>query len=638
MGEKDIYKITFGNGDTVECCEDHLWKIESKMNWMFPKVVSLKSIKNNYLAKNGRPKYQISPSSCIFYKKQNIPIDPYTLGAILGDGCISEDHGSVMISSDDSEVIEKIKSKLPIGYVVRHSFNYDYRICKEKRGIKYNFFMEKLREMKLWGCNSFSKFIPQQYKYNSRKIRIQILCGLMDTDGYVDNKGRLEFCSSSIQLIKDTKEIIESLGGVCRIRSKIPTYTYKNKKLKGKRSYTLSFCGLGPEVFSLSRKINRAKLRKKYTTRTIKKIEYIGKKEAQCILIDHPDHLYVTNNCIPTHNTAIMISILKALPENTPALVLCNRQSLVQQNYEELMKWGFTNVGRLYDKYEEPNIITCATVQSIHKMEKLLPLIKVLVVDEIHEMMSDEPKKCYNKLKKACVRVAVSATPFKDGGKDKCQKYAVKGYFGPVMKTNSTAAENGVLKTKKLQERGRLSKSNATFYKIKNPQLPYAIYQDAVTQGIANNWEFHKIVARLAERQIGRTLILVERLEHGDFLKSLMPSALWVQGKDNLDTRKEVIQQLRSATDNVIAIATIGIFNTGVDFQVHQLINAAGGKSEHVIIQRFGRGLRTADDKEELGYYDFIFAINEYLEDHSWGRVKILEKEGHKVEVKEIDF
>lgn len=57
--------------------------------------------------------------------------------------------------------------------------------------------------------------------------------------------------------------------------------------------------------------------------------------------------------------TNIMIAILKALPENCPTLVLANKTSLVQQNYEEIAKWGFKNVGRLYGKYKEPNVITC---------------------------------------------------------------------------------------------------------------------------------------------------------------------------------------------------------------------------------------------------------------------------------------
>jgi superfamily II DNA or RNA helicase len=342
--------------------------------------------------------------------------------------------------------------------------------------------------------------------------------------------------------------------------------------------------------------------------------------------------------CAPTASgkTNIMISILKALPQNCPTLILANRKSLVDQNYEEMMKWGFENVGRLYDRYREPNLFTCATVQSLHKMGPLLGKIRALVVDEIHENMSKVPKKFYNKLKTCSVRVAVSATPFKFGGKDKVQKYSVKGYFGPVMRSTSMG---GVLTTNKLQKREILSASKCIFYPIREPELPYEIYLDAVTRGIAENWKFHDIVKRLVARLDGRTLILVDRIAHGDALASMIPDSLWVQGKDNLETRKEVIEQLKRSKKKTVAIATQQIFNAGVNFMAHQVVNAAGGKADHQIVQRIGRGLRVADDKERLDYFDFVYEINDYLFDHSRRRIKILTEEGHDVEVKEeIDF
>jgi superfamily II DNA or RNA helicase len=335
--------------------------------------------------------------------------------------------------------------------------------------------------------------------------------------------------------------------------------------------------------------------------------------------------------------TFIMVGTLKALPPNTPTLVLANRKSLVSQNYEEIKKWGFKDIGRLYDKYKEPNMITCATVQSLHKIEKLLPKIQVVIVDEIHENMSRRPKAIYKKLKSASVRIALSATPFKFGGKDKTQKYSVKGFFGPVLKTK--ASKTGILTTKSLQDRNILAPSKATFYPINEPQLPYDIYLDAVTHGIAESWHFHEIVSRLTASLKGRTLILVDRLAHGDALKSLLPNSLWVQGKDDIETRKKVIEQLQKSKDDVVAIATQGIFNSGINVFTHNLINAAGGQADHQIIQRMGRGLRTADDKEILQYYDFVFNINDYLLEHSRKRIKILTKEGHDVTTKEeIDF
>lgn len=162
----------------------------------------------------------------------------------------------------------------------------------------------------------------------------------------------------------------------------------------------------------------------------------------------------------------ILVGILKCLGPKVPCLILANQKNLVDQNYEKLKEWQFPNVGRLYGQYNEPNIITCSTIQSIHKIEPLLPHIKCVIVDEVHEMMGKTSKKAYEKLKSACMRIAISATWAKFGGTDKSQKYSVKGYFGPELKVKSDIAENGLIKTKSLQERGTLSKSNCTFYHV----------------------------------------------------------------------------------------------------------------------------------------------------------------------------
>lgn len=111
-----------------------------------------------------------------------------------------------------------------------------------------------------------------------------------------------------------------------------------------------------------------------------------------------------------------------------------------------------------------------------------------------------------------------------------------------------------------------------------------------------------------------------------------------MRGQDNAETRKSVIKQLQKGKGDVIAIATQQIFNTGINVHPNNLINAAGGQADHMIIQRMGRGLRTADDKERLNYYDFVFDINDYLLEHSNKRINILKKEGHDVSIKEIDF
>ncbi len=327
--------------------------------------------------------------------------------------------------------------------------------------------------------------------------------------------------------------------------------------------------------------------------------------------------------------TNILVGTLLALPPNTPTLVLANRKSLVDQNYDEIRMWGFKDVGRFYGDHKEIRNITCATVQSAHLLKGIFPKIKCLFVDEIHEMMSKKPRAVYNACKNASVRIGMSATPFKFGESDKVQKYEVKGYIGPVL------AKKKRLSTKDLQEREILASAECVFYPVHEPKLPYHVYMDAVTDGIAHNLVLHEMTRRLVKSLPGRTLIIVERIPHGDLLHDLIPGSLWVRGEDDLQTRKGVIDRLKNEKEDLVAIATSGIFNTGINVFIHNLINCAGGQAEHQIIQRFGRGLRVTADKKHLKYYDWIFTNNDYLEKHSWKRVDILQKEGHTVTVME---
>lgn len=463
--------------------------------------------------------------------------------------------------------------------------------------------------------------IPEEYIFNSVEVRKQFLEGLLEAKCLAGTKG-LYFITYSKKFNEQLRLLIHSLGGL----------VFTKIKLKNKKISFINKIHLPKNLLKFKdKKMNEIHQEHKNKKRFIKKIEYTESQECLCISVDHPDQLYITNNFVVTHNTFILTSILKCLPHNSPILVLQNRKTLAIQNYNELIKWGFKNVGRLYHTYNQPNLITVATVQSCKKITKLLPKFKVLVVDEIHDMMSKTPKAVYKKLVNCGIRIGLSATPFRYGESDKVQKYYVKGFFGPVLKTSAT--ESGILTTKELQERGRLSKSSCYFIKIKEPKLDYAVYQEAVQHGIVENHHFHDIVVNLANKCTGRTLILVDRIQHGDILNYRIPNSLWVKGEDDDKTRQFVIEQLQKAKGNVIAIATQQIFNTGINVFIHNLLNSCGGSADHLIIQRMGRGLRTAKDKDGLKYFDFLFQNNEYLEKHSEKRISILEKQGHKVQI-----
>jgi superfamily II DNA or RNA helicase len=339
--------------------------------------------------------------------------------------------------------------------------------------------------------------------------------------------------------------------------------------------------------------------------------------------------------------TYIMISMIHNLPPGTPVLFLTKGKQLVKQNYDEMKLWGVKNVGLWCDGYKELNDVMCATIHpaTFEGLADMLPKFKVIFVDEVHDAVSDVPVSAYRKMTAAAVRIGFSATPFRwntPKEMDKVHMFTVKGHFGPVLKTRTT--ESGFLTTKDLQDRGILSKSDCTFYPITNPDLAYEPFQEAIKLGLEQNFDFHKTVVRLARKCEGRTLIIVERIEQGEYLHQLMPEAHWIQGKDSLAVRDPVIEALRKS-EHCCAIVMRQIITAGINVKIHNLINASGGKAPHNFIQQLGRGLRTADDKDILKFYDFIFKINPYLWRHSDWRVKILENEGHAVTIKDsIDF
>lgn len=347
--------------------------------------------------------------------------------------------------------------------------------------------------------------------------------------------------------------------------------------------------------------------------------------------------------------TFVLISLLKCLPPTTPVLFMTKASSLVDQNYEEMKKWGIPNLGRYYDGHKELNRIMCVTahVDTLKALGPLLPKFKGLIVDEVHECMSDVPKKAYDKMKAAAIRFGISATPFKftkrntktgrEECKDQVHKFGTKGYFGSIIKTTTT--KTGILTTKYLQERNILSGSDCTFYFVDEPKnIIHEPYGDAVTLGIAHNFHFLQLVQRLALSLKGRSLILVERIDQGDYMKQLLPNAYWIQGADSVASRAEVFKELRESP-NAIAISMRHIITAGINVYISNLINAAGGQAEHSVIQQLGRGLRTAADKDILRYYDFVFRTNQYLAKHSMNRIKILQSEKHQVRVKEeYDF
>lgn len=160
-----------------------------------------------------------------------------------------------------------------------------------------------LHKKKAW-----DKFIPYEYKYSNINDRLEILRGLLDTDGScrVRKSDQVTFYTTSLTLAKDVMEIVMSLGGKTRLSSRNRIKETENQKIKARRlSYEVVILlpkDMNP--FYLKRKADRF-LGNDIKFLEIKSIEKTGKlKEVQCIRVDNPEHLYLTDNFIVTHNTA----------------------------------------------------------------------------------------------------------------------------------------------------------------------------------------------------------------------------------------------------------------------------------------------------------------------------------------------
>jgi hypothetical protein len=169
---------------------------------------------------------------------------------------------------------------------------------------------DNLKTMGLWNHLSYDKFIPKQYLFASIDDRLELLRGLMDTDGSPSGHSTAEYSTSSRRLADDVKFLVLSLGGDCRVVCRTPKYTYKGEIKEGHESFRLyiSFEEQS-SIFNLSRKKSKCKNKRNPNYpigRRVESISHVGIKKCRCILVSNPDHLYVTDNFIVTHNTYCM--------------------------------------------------------------------------------------------------------------------------------------------------------------------------------------------------------------------------------------------------------------------------------------------------------------------------------------------
>jgi hypothetical protein len=360
QGEKQVFRVTFSDGAQVECCDEHLWSVNTalrrKRGAPF-RVLPLREIRQRLHDGAGNRQYFVPLVQPVQFPRQELAVDPYLLGALLGDGCLR--HRRVDLSTADSDLLEHVAALLPPGVrVVRRAPGHcDYGLRSGARGVR-NPLRRALAALGLVEHGSDTKFVPEPYLLGSIDQRLSLLQGLLDTDGYVGKDGTVQFSSNSAALVRGVREIVQSLGGVGRSSSKI--------SLSGKRHHVLTIAlpnGVIP--FRVARKRARLRPRRKYPpARAFSSVESMGTKPCCCIRVGAADQLYVTTDFVVTHNT---VQALGTIAGRT--LVVCPT-SVLQNWLDECARFrpalrarAYHRAGRALDPDADVTVTTWAILR-----------------------------------------------------------------------------------------------------------------------------------------------------------------------------------------------------------------------------------------------------------------------------------
>ena len=318
QGEKEVFRVTAQDGASTLACGEHLWTVWTRADRRYgraPRTLQTNELVGRLRTAHYR-NFELPVVAPVHFAERDVPMDPYALGLLLGDGCIT---GSTTpsFSTEDIELADALDDALD-GVTVRWRGGPDYVLNREGGGrggvIVENPATALLRQLELWGTNSSTKFVPTAYLHNSVDVRLGVLQGLLDTDGGpVTQRGRtcrIQYTTTSPQLRDDVVFLVRSLGGVAYWRTRAAAGRRpgraKGRPVPYRSDAHVIDIRLPEELdpFRLERKLSTYRQHGGgRAMRFIDAIEPVGTAEAVCIQVAAEDSLYVTEDFLVTHNT-----------------------------------------------------------------------------------------------------------------------------------------------------------------------------------------------------------------------------------------------------------------------------------------------------------------------------------------------
>lgn len=327
-GVRPCYKVFFSDGTSTICADDHLWTVRSSKKPWIEKTLSTKELSKL------SSRWFLPPHKPVIGHWQNLEVDPYLLGIILGNGSISrtQETPTVCVNEKDVDVIRELLRLWPKAKLYKTS----------KTGaviIGFPQLKKVLVKLGIFGCRSWEKFIPQQCLNMAVEQRRRLLQGLLDSDGTISKTGAMSFCSTSKRLVSDISFLVRSLGGYCGSASSSPSSYKKNgKDVRVKDSYRIRISQIDNPFFS-ERKASRVKDRRSLN-KAITKITLVEPRPVKCISLGTPEGLYFTNDFIVTHNSHCCARIANIFWLSDPRHNACVIASVTLESLETRI-WGY---------------------------------------------------------------------------------------------------------------------------------------------------------------------------------------------------------------------------------------------------------------------------------------------------------
>ena len=363
QGIRPLYRVTFSDGASVLAGDPHLWVATSIADRKYKRparVVTTEEMRTHLYRK-----YQIPLCGAAEFNISNTYINPYIMGYLLGNGSLCTP-SAVKISCHDPEAYAHITSRLPEGYVLSgrtETYQFIARLGKFNGDDGGNKVWRYLDELGLTYKKAHEKFIPEVYLYGTVGERIELLRGLMDSDGCCVNANesgrpnhyRVTFNTSSSLLRDGFIQLIQSLGGVSSyntdVRRCLKSVSGSGRTNVGKTNfdnYQLSV-NLPRRInpFYITRKADvyeeYLQANKRNPVRVVRSIEYECDDYAACIMVDSPDHTYLTKHYIVTHNSALASYLVNWFMTTRPdcaVVATANTKAQLQTKlWRELALW-----------------------------------------------------------------------------------------------------------------------------------------------------------------------------------------------------------------------------------------------------------------------------------------------------------